>query len=130
MSETIRWQLDMPVQRAKELEALEKTYGFSSRKDLVNTALSMLQWAIDEVKGGRVLASVDEKTMRYKELVLPAFKVAAAQAVTAQAPLSASIAELEAAEVRLAQSPGKNAEAIQKVQEARAAVAEAVSLAA
>jgi hypothetical protein len=133
MSEVVRWQLDMPVQRAKELDALEEQYGFSSRKDLMNTALSLLQWAIEEVKGGRILASVDEKTQRYKELVLPAFQIASAEANEAKGgALSAAsaVADLDAFESALVNSPADHTEAIQKLHKAKELVEAARQMAA
>jgi hypothetical protein len=73
----VRWQLDVPAERASELDQFGDQYEFATRKDLVNTALSLLQWAVDEVKAGRIVASIDESTGRYKQLELPAFRIAA-----------------------------------------------------
>lgn len=72
--QVMRWQLDVPSGRAQELDAFAEEYGFATRKDLLNTALSLLQWAVAEVKTGRIIASVDEASMRYKQIDLPAFK--------------------------------------------------------
>jgi hypothetical protein len=49
----------------------------SSHKQLFNTAISVLHWCLREVRKGRVIASLDEKTMKYKELVIPPFRTAA-----------------------------------------------------
>lgn len=92
--EVMRWQLDVPAIRARELDAFADEYGFGTRKDLINTALSFLQWAVAEVKTGRIIASVDEKTTRYKQIDLPAFKIAEAKAA-APATVAALSSQLE-----------------------------------
>lgn len=125
MSVTVRWQLDLPVQRAQELDAFVKTYGFTTRKDLVNTALAMMQWAVDEVKSGRAIASIDEANGRYKELVVPAFEIAAAQALAAHHPLAAAVSELEEVAALLAQTPGEHGEVLEKIKQALDAASKA-----
>lgn len=119
--EVMRWQLDVPLARARELDAFADTYGFATRKDLINTALSLLQWSINEVKGGRIIAAVDERNMRYKQIDLPAFKMAADQAPSSEGVAKA--AELLAEVDRLAQAEGSSA-LQQKVKAAQAVLDE------
>ena len=72
----MRVQLDMNEQEAKELERLlteAKAAGVKTKKDLINNALSLLDWAINERNAGRIIASVDEKKRKYKEVVMPIF---------------------------------------------------------
>jgi hypothetical protein len=114
--DVMRWQLDVPAGRARELDTFSDAYGFATRKDLINTALSFLQWAVAEVKTGRIIASVDEKTMRYKQIDLPAFKLAAAEA-SAPATIAAISTEME----RLAQQVESIAASPVQQQKARAA---------
>jgi hypothetical protein len=42
-----------------------------SIKDMFADALSLLLWARKQVKNGRIIASIDEKNKRYRELQMP-----------------------------------------------------------
>lgn len=72
MPETmVRVQLDLPENRVRELEELMREVGVTTRKEFFNHALSLFRWAIKEMQDGRVIASVDTTTERYKEMVMP-----------------------------------------------------------
>ena len=49
-----------------------KELGISTKKDLLNQAITLLEWAVTERKAGRIIASVDESHDQYKQVVLPA----------------------------------------------------------
>lgn len=72
-----RIQFDLSEEKVRELERLMEVTEIVTRKDLFNTALTLLQWAAKEKAIGRTIASVDEPTNRYKELVMPALVAAA-----------------------------------------------------
>ena len=83
----IRIQLDLPAGKVRELDELMEEANIGTRKDLFNTALTLLAWVVDERKEGKKIASVDEDKDTYKELVMPFFaflrrkpKVATSQA--------------------------------------------------
>lgn len=67
----MRIQLEMPEARVQELKKLMEDAGFETYKDLFNNSLTLLEWAINEVKNGKVLASVDEQSEKYRVLVMP-----------------------------------------------------------
>jgi len=67
----VRNQFEMPEDKAKELDVLLKDYGVSTKKELFNNALTLLKWAIKETRSGRYIASVDEKSGKYRELHMP-----------------------------------------------------------
>lgn len=67
----VRIQLELPVEKVQELEELMEQAKISTKKDLINNALTLLEWALNEKKEGRTIASINEKTMSYKELVMP-----------------------------------------------------------
>ena len=69
----------MPQANADRLDQLARESGVT-KKDIINNALTLLEWAIDEVKAGRSIASIDAQENRYKELVLPLLRDFAAQA--------------------------------------------------
>jgi len=66
-----RVQFELPEAKIKELETLMKEAGIRTKKDLFNNALSLLEWAIKEKREGRIIASVDEKNQKYKEVIMP-----------------------------------------------------------
>lgn len=67
----IRLQFELTEDKNRELEALMKEVGVRTKKDLLNNALTLLEWAIQERKQGRVIASIDERGKKYKEIVMP-----------------------------------------------------------
>jgi|1185.fasta_scaffold1041362_1 hypothetical protein len=67
----MRIQLDFPEDKVKELKALMEENGIESYKELFNNSLTLFEWAIQEVKNGRSLASVDEQSERYRVLMMP-----------------------------------------------------------
>jgi hypothetical protein len=70
--EKVRIQLEVPESRYNELKALMEECHFSTQKELFNTAYTLLEWAVRERHQGRMIASVDEQNMKYKELSMPA----------------------------------------------------------
>lgn len=67
----MRVQFELSEERVKELENLMEETKTKTKKDLLNNALSLLEWAIDERKVGRIIASVNEKENKYKEVIMP-----------------------------------------------------------
>jgi hypothetical protein len=74
-----RIQLELPAERLQELEQLMQQTDLDTKKDLLNSALTLFEWAVKERQAGRTLASIDEQTQRYREIVLPALERAAAK---------------------------------------------------
>lgn len=74
---TTRIQFELPEARVQELEGLMRETGISTKKDLLNDALTLFQWAVRERQAGRKIASVDETNQRYKELAMPSLEAAA-----------------------------------------------------
>lgn len=70
-SNIVRIQIDLPEDKVKALEALMNEAQISTKKELFNNALTLLDWVVKEVRSGRVIASVNEATMAYKELAMP-----------------------------------------------------------
>ena len=65
-----RIQLDIPENKLEEIEKMMKEHGISTKKQLFNVALNLLQWALKEKDNNRIIASVDEKNDSYKEIIL------------------------------------------------------------
>lgn len=71
MTKSVKFQIEFSEAQIENLDKLQAVGGLSTRKELINNALSLLQWAVKEVSEGRIIASVDEKGGRYKEITLP-----------------------------------------------------------
>lgn len=67
----MRIQLELPREDVEELKALMAEAHIETYKELFSNALTLLHWGMREVKNGRIIASVDEKDAKYKELALP-----------------------------------------------------------
>jgi hypothetical protein len=66
-----RVQFDMKDSKLTRLEELMNEAGIETRKDYFNNALSMFEWAIEELKKGRVIGTIDPQTGAYNQLVMP-----------------------------------------------------------
>jgi hypothetical protein len=75
--ENLRIQIDVSPQKLAELEELMRLCGISTKKELINNALTLLQWAVRQVRNGRTIASIDEQEGRYRELEMPILSTAA-----------------------------------------------------
>ena len=66
-----RIQIEMADDKLSHLEQLMEKCGIRTKKEFINNALALLEWAIEEKEKGNILASVDEDQDRYKEVCLP-----------------------------------------------------------
>jgi len=60
----------------KFINGLKKDTGIDKASQLTNDALTLLKWAVSEVKKGRVLISTDEKGGDAKKIVMPTLEMA------------------------------------------------------
>lgn len=68
---TMRMNFEFPEERIQDLQKLRADTGAESMKDLVNNAFTILEWAVNETKGGNEIAAVNENTKTYRVLVMP-----------------------------------------------------------
>jgi len=73
MKDKLRIQFELSADKFEELEALRDELKVTTKKDLFNNALTLLEWVVEQKKNGRTIAAVDEKKNSYKELVMPIF---------------------------------------------------------
>ncbi|MGC9947279.1 MAG: hypothetical protein ABSF64_12995 [Bryobacteraceae bacterium] len=66
----MRMNFELPEERVNELKALQAETGSDSMKELFNNALTMLEWAIKEVKHGNEIAAVNGDNV-YRVFVTP-----------------------------------------------------------
>ena len=82
----MRIQLELPEERVMELKELMQEAGFETYKDAFNDALTLLEWMVNEVKSGRVIAAIDEQTQTHRVLVMPALEQVTKAARKAEQP--------------------------------------------
>jgi|HubBroStandDraft_4_1064222.scaffolds.fasta_scaffold1683387_1 hypothetical protein len=66
--------------QVKRLKALQLKTGSSTMNDMFNSAMTMLDWAVDETIKGNAVASVDPDSETYRALLMPILQKAAKQA--------------------------------------------------
>lgn len=69
--DVVRIQLDLPEHKLEELNELMKEANIGNRKDLFNTALTLLAWVVAQRKENRIITSLNEEEGSYIELKLP-----------------------------------------------------------
>lgn len=66
----MRLNFEFPEERVKELKELQGLLGVDM-KTLVNNALSVFEWCIEETKAGNEIAAVNEPDGTYRVLITP-----------------------------------------------------------
>jgi len=115
----MRVQVELPKQRVQELEDLMRLTGIETKKELINTALTFMAWAVREVKRGRIIVSLDELASQYKQVVLPAFAYAASTTEREREPLRPTDAEWFRAEGEATQKEMEEERQISEVERER-----------
>jgi len=87
----MRINFEFTEDQVKELKALQQKIGSTSMKEMFNSAMSILEWSVDEKIKGREIASLDPDSNNYRVLVTPILQKAARQR---QANAPATEAEL------------------------------------
>jgi len=77
----MRIQLELPEQNVNELKTLMAEAHIDTYKELFSNALTLLHWTVQEVKKNRIIASVNEEEMKYKELAMPILQIVKTAAV-------------------------------------------------
>jgi hypothetical protein len=75
-----RIQIELTEGRVRELNDLMVRCGLSTKKDLFNNALSIFEWAVEEVASGNVVAAVNKTDQRYEVLRMPVLDTVAKRA--------------------------------------------------
>ena len=70
-------QFEISKDAEQALQSLKRSTGIDTDKRLFNNALSLLDWAVQQVQKGYIVAAVDEAAMEYRGLRMPALEHAA-----------------------------------------------------
>jgi len=76
----MRIQIDVDENGIHLLDSIKQATGVTTYKDIFNNAITLFEWAIRQRVEGRVIASLDERTKRYKEMTMPALEDAVRRA--------------------------------------------------
>jgi hypothetical protein len=69
-----REQFELSETHSRLLTKLMEECELPTKKATLENALTILGWAVKEIKNGRTIASVDEQEKRYRELTMPALE--------------------------------------------------------
>ena len=69
-----RIQFNVPDDKLEELDEMRKELGLSTRKDLFNNAMTLLEWTMNQKKKGHKVVALNEMDDSYRELVMPALE--------------------------------------------------------
>ena len=68
----VRFQVDLSPERVLQIEELMEITGISTKRELFNNALALLDWATREAHSGRSIVSMNDEDQRIRELAMPA----------------------------------------------------------
>jgi hypothetical protein len=64
-------QIDLSDEQLADLDKIQSDCGFHDRRALINNALTMFKWAVENLKGGKSIAAVDDAAGKYREIEMP-----------------------------------------------------------
>jgi hypothetical protein len=67
----MRIQVEVPKAKAEEMRSLMELGGLKTYYDLLNNALSLLKWAVQETQQRRIIQSESEDGQQKSKLVMP-----------------------------------------------------------
>lgn len=67
-------EFELTDESIARLTALAVKMGVHTVKDVFENSLALLVWAVEEIEGGRVIASVDEEKELFKQMEMPIFE--------------------------------------------------------
>jgi len=75
----MRLNFEINEDQMNSFKALQQRTGAGTMKDLVNNALTILEWAVDETAKGNEVAALNEDDKSYRILVTPLLQHVARQ---------------------------------------------------
>jgi len=69
-----RVQLDFSDKHFEEIVKLQAITNITTRKDLFESALTLLEWSLEQVKDGKKIGCYDKDEDNFCEIVMPIFR--------------------------------------------------------
>jgi hypothetical protein len=66
-----RFQMDIEDEQMEIIEKIQKDGKFSTKKDVLESAIALLGWCLDESKKGNKIASIEKR--KQSVLLMPCF---------------------------------------------------------
>jgi len=73
----IRMEIEFTRDTLKNIEKMMKDTSTQEHKELLNAALTMFKWAIEAIRKGHIVASLDAENKTYKTLLMDPLEVVA-----------------------------------------------------
>ena len=70
----MRLQFEVRDERVEHIDQLQEKLGLSTRTELFNNALALLNWAIEQKEEGCKIASIRDEDQGYRELIMPSLE--------------------------------------------------------
>lgn len=70
MANIVRVQFEVTDKQLEAIENLKDITGLRTKKDLLNSALTLLEWFVGERKAGRIVGSLDQE-QKLREIRMP-----------------------------------------------------------
>jgi hypothetical protein len=83
----MRLNFEFTKEQVDQLNKLKLKTGVSSMKELFSNAFAMLDWAVDEVQGGREIAALSVEQDTYRIFVTPLLRQAKVNVMGKKSPL-------------------------------------------
>jgi ferric iron reductase protein FhuF len=90
----MRLNFEFTKEQVDQLNKLKLKTGVSSMKELFNNAFAMLDWAVDEVQGGREIAALSVEQDSYRIFVTPLLRQAKVNVMGDTVPPPGVVAQL------------------------------------
>lgn len=70
-NKNLRFQAEVTQEFANEMAKLQKLGKFTSKKDVMIEAFMILEWVVEEIQKGNVIASIDKNNKVQQQIVTP-----------------------------------------------------------
>lgn len=67
----MRIQYEISKEKNAELEKMMEKTDIKTKRDFINNAITLFNWAIKEREKGYIVGSLDEKEDKYREIIMP-----------------------------------------------------------
>jgi hypothetical protein len=68
---SVRLELEISPENLNEWDSLLGECGLETRKELLNSAMTMFKWAVRHAREGHSIAAIDDTKKKYFELDMP-----------------------------------------------------------
>jgi len=69
----VQVNFEMSAKKVRDIEKLMGECGIKTKQDFFNNAFTLLALSIEQLKDGKIIASVDKENQKYYEIRIPIF---------------------------------------------------------